>query len=108
MIKNACGDKVIGGGCGRRATMQITPRMSIITAMSTGMAIMSTIIMMCVCQLCSKQQSLGLKLFLSKSSLYAGAKEPYSLLWEKSHRKRTAARGENICRDGYFFDLLGA
>lgn len=46
--KNACGDKVIGGGCGRRAAIQIVPRMSIITAMSTGMAIMSTIIMMCM------------------------------------------------------------
>ena len=35
MIKNACGDKVTGGGCGRRATIQTMPRMSTITATST-------------------------------------------------------------------------
>jgi len=35
VIKNACGDKVTGGGCGRRATIQTMPRMSTITATST-------------------------------------------------------------------------
>ena len=95
VIKNACGDKVTGGGCGRRATIQTMPRMSTITATSTEMVIMSTTTMTRVCQICpntANQQISGSEtVFKEKQSVRRGQRNriPFHgrFPWKKNCRR---------------------
>lgn len=99
MIKNACGDKVIwwwlrspGSNTNNAANVNNNGNVN-----RNGNNVNNNN-RACVPDL-PRQQSLGQKLLLSKSSPCAGAKEPYSLSQGiKPCGKRTAAGSGNICR----------